>query len=164
MPLLLRISYQQSNSVHRELKTITQLVPSVRVDRDCNAVLAGCGESHGAFHLLAHWHYSAGGMLEWPRGAVQIVRFRWSKTIVRSNYTERGRASEPASSQSADGAGPPRCPTQRAGIAPPHAEGDGLSGVASDRESNAFISVPASFVGGVPVTRARNPWAMPEAT
>ena len=49
----------------------------------------------------------------------------------------------------------PRCSTQRAGIAPPRAEGDKLS---------AFISVPASFVGGVPLTRAMNPWAMPEAS
>ena len=70
---------------------------------------------------------------------------------------------QPASSQSADGAGP-RCSTQRAGIAPPHAEGDGLSGVTSEWESNAFISGPTAFVGGVPVTRARNPWAMPEAS
>src|SRR4029077_1288399 len=38
--------------------------------------------------------------------------------------------------------------TQRAGIAP----------------LRAFISVPASFVGGVPLTRAMNPWAMPEAS
>src|SRR6476620_7385593 len=38
---------------------------------------------------------------------------------------------------------PPRCSTQCAG-APPRAEGDRLS---------AFISVPASFVGGVPMTR-----------
>ena len=58
----------------------------------------------------------------------------------------------------------PRCRTQRAGIAPPHAEGDRSSGVTSDRESNAFISVPASFVGGVPLTRAMNPWPMPEAS
>src|SRR5216684_9217576 len=58
---------------------------------------------------------------------------------------------------------PSRCSTQRAGIAPPHAEGDGLSGVTSDRESFAFISVPA-FVGGVPLTRAMIPWAMPEAS
>jgi hypothetical protein len=70
---------------------------------------------------------------------------------------------QPASSQSADGAGP-RCSTQRAGTAPPHAEGDELSGVTSDRESNAFISVPASLTGGLPLTRARNPWAMPEAS
>jgi len=70
----------------------------------------------------------------------------------------------PASSQSADGAGPPRCSTQRAGIAPPHAEGDGLSGATSDRETFAFISGPAGVVGGVPLTRAMNPWAMPEAS
>ncbi len=35
-----------------------------------------------------------------------------------------------------------RCSTQRAGIAPPHAAGDGLSGVTSDGESFAFISGP----------------------
>ena len=50
----------------------------------------------------------------------------------------------------------PRCSTQRAGITRPHAEGDGLSGVTSDRELNAFNSVPASFVGSVPLTRAMN--------
>jgi hypothetical protein len=54
--------------------------------------------------------------------------------------------------------------TQRAGVAPPHAEGDASSGVTSAGEANAFNSVPASFVGGVPVTRAMNPWAMPEAS
>ena len=59
---------------------------------------------------------------------------------------------------------PRGCSTQRAGIAPLHTEGDGLSGVTSDRELNAFNSVPASFVGGVPLTRAMNPWAMPEAS
>ena len=58
---------------------------------------------------------------------------------------------------------PPRCSTQRAGIAPPHAEGDGLSGATSDGEFG-FISGPAAFVGGVPLTRAMNPWAMPEAS
>jgi hypothetical protein len=58
----------------------------------------------------------------------------------------------------------PRCSTQRAGIAPPHAEGDGLSGATSDRETFAFISGPARVVGGVPLTRAMNPWAMPEAS
>ena len=41
----------------------------------------------------------------------------------------------------------PRCSTQRA-----------------DRELSAFISGLASFVGGVPLTRAMNPWAMPEAS
>ena len=58
----------------------------------------------------------------------------------------------------------PQCSTQRAGITPPRAEGDGLSGVTSDRESFAFISAPACCVGGVPLTRAKNPWAMPEAS
>jgi hypothetical protein len=57
----------------------------------------------------------------------------------------------------------PRCSTQRAGIAPPHAAGEGLSGATSDGEFG-FISGPAAFVGGVPLTRARNPWAMPEAS
>jgi hypothetical protein len=51
----------------------------------------------------------------------------------------------------------PRCLTQRAGIASPHAEGDELSGVIRDGEVNAFISGPAAFVGGMPLTRARNP-------
>src|SRR5206468_7091076 len=50
----------------------------------------------------------------------------------------------------ADRAGPRKCSTQRAGIAPPHAEGDGLSGATSDRETFAFISGPAGVVGGVP--------------
>ena len=63
---------------------------------------------------------------------------------------------QPASSQSADGAGP-RCSTQRAGIAPPHAEGDGLSGATFDGETFAFICGPAGVVGGVPLTRAMNP-------
>ena len=53
---------------------------------------------------------------------------------------------------------------QRAGIALPHAEGEELSGVTSDGETFAFISAPAGVVGGVPLTRARNPWAMPEAS
>ena len=57
-----------------------------------------------------------------------------------------------------------RCSTQRAGIALPHAEGDVLSGVTRKGEVNAFISGPAGFVGGVPLTRARNPWAIPEAS
>src|SRR4029450_4882858 len=57
----------------------------------------------------------------------------------------------------------PRCSTQRAGVAPPHAEGDGSSGVTSGRESNAFISVPAGGTGSGPLTRARNPW-VPEAS
>jgi hypothetical protein len=51
----------------------------------------------------------------------------------------------------------PRCLTQRASFASPHAERDVLSGVTRDREVNAFISGPAAFVGGVPLMRARNP-------
>jgi hypothetical protein len=62
---------------------------------------------------------------------------------------------QPASSQRPTAQ--PRCSTQRAGIASPHAEGDGLSGVTRDGEANAFISGPAAFVGGVPLMRARNP-------
>ena len=53
---------------------------------------------------------------------------------------------------------------QRAGIAPPQVASDGLSGATSDGETFAFISAPAGVVGGVPLTRARNPWAMPEAS
>jgi len=55
-------------------------------------------------------------------------------------------------------------PRHRAGIAPPHAEGDGLSGATFDGGTFAFISGPAAFVGGVPLTRAMIPWAMPEAS
>ena len=53
---------------------------------------------------------------------------------------------------------------QRAGIALPHAEGEELSRVTCDGEAFAFISTPAGVVGGVPLIRARNPWAMPEAS
>jgi hypothetical protein len=77
--------------------------------------------------------------------------------VEKTSYSPFHR--QPAASQSADGAGfPARCSTQRAGIASPHAAGDGWSGVTSDREAFAFISVPAGFVGGVPVTRAMIPW------
>jgi hypothetical protein len=47
--------------------------------------------------------------------------------------------------------------SQRAGIAPPHAESDGLNGATSDGETFAFICGPAGVVGGVPLTRAMNP-------
>ena len=70
-----------------------------------------------------------------------------------------------------------RCSTHEAGHSPRQVEGDGLSGVAGDGAlsgvtgdgwlsgvTSDFISVPASFVGGVPVTRAMNPWAMPVAS
>src|SRR5258708_19901978 len=55
-----RISYPAR--IYRELKTITLLAPFDRANRNRIAVLAGCGESHGAFHLLGHRHYSAGGI------------------------------------------------------------------------------------------------------
>ena len=51
-----------------------------------------------------------------------------------------------------------------AGITPPHAEGDRLSGVTCDGETFAFISGPVGVVGGLPLTRAMIPWAMPEAS
>src|SRR4029077_14171951 len=76
--------------------------------------------------------------------------------------TKRRPTAQAGEPQNADRKGP-RCSTQRAGIAPPHAEGDGLSGATSDGEFG-FISGPAAFVGGVPLTRAMNPWAMPEAS
>jgi hypothetical protein len=79
------------------------------------------------------------------------------------DYAARGPVIQARVSQKAYRKGP-RCLTQRAGIASPHAEGDGLSGATSDRETFAFISVPAGVVGGVPLTRAINPWAMPEAS
>ena len=79
-------------------------------------------------------------------------------------YFTPARASSPASSQSAARAGLPPYSTQRAGNPRPLAEDDGLSGVPSEREAFAFISAPACCVGGVPLTRAMNPWAMPEAS
>ena len=82
---------------------------------------------------------------------------------MRSEYAARGPVIQARVSQKAYRKWP-RYLTQRAGIASPHAEGDGLSGVTSDRESFAFISGPAGVVGGVPLTRAMNPWAMPEAS
>ena len=86
-----------------------------------------------------------------PRNKTQGIKTYLVKTVDATHFRSRPRR-------------PARCSTQRAGIAPPHAEGDELSGATSDRESNAFFSAPACSVGGVPVTRARNPWAMPEAS
>src|SRR5262249_32047288 len=75
-----------------------------------------------------------------------------------------------------------RCSSYEAGIPPRHAEEEGVSGVAADGalcgvtgdgglsgttsegESYTFISVPPSFACITPVTRARNPWAMPDAS
>ena len=58
----------------------------------------------------------------------------------------------------------PRCSTQRAGILPPHAAGDELSGVTRDGALGGVSSGPASFPDGVPLTRAMIPWAMSEAS
>src|SRR6266436_3106547 len=77
-------------SVHREIKTITYLAPFVCTDRDCNAVLAGCGESHGAFHLLGHRHYSAGGMDGASDGGVGRTNGRGSRRIIECHVWERG--------------------------------------------------------------------------
>jgi hypothetical protein len=78
------------------------------------------------------------------------------REIVRSNYAATSARACAGSSKSASRAGP-RCSTQRAGIASPHAEGDGLSGATFDGETFAFICGPAGVVGGVPLTRAMNP-------
>ena len=52
--------------------------------------------------------------------------------------------SRPASSQSTDDAGPTqRWSTQRAGIALPHAAGDGLSGATGDEGLSGATDVPA---------------------
>jgi hypothetical protein len=97
-------------------------------------------------------------------GAVGMPVLIWGCSSVRSNYAATPASHPSPASHKAPTAQAPDAQLQRAGIAPPHAEGDGLSGVASAGELFGFISVPASFVGGVPVTRAMNPWAMPEAS
>src|SRR5262249_44531931 len=59
------------------------------------------------------------------------------------------------------------CSTHEAGFSARNLEahGDGaLSGVTRDGESFAFISVPASFDGDMPLTRTRIPCSMPEAS
>ena len=72
----------------------------------------------------------------------------WGYSSVRSNYAaRRPRIQARRRREAPDDAGPPDAQTQRAGIAP-----------------CAFISVPACFVGGVPLTRAMIPWATPEAS
>ena len=38
------------------------------------------------------------------------------------------------------------------------------AGIAISDGEFGFISGPAAFVGGLPLTRAMNPWAMPEAS
>ena len=77
--------------------------------------------------------------------------------IVRSNYAARRPGHLGPDRHKGRQLRPPRCSTQRAGIAPPHAEGDGSSGATFDGETFAFICGPAGVVGGVPLTRAMNP-------
>ena len=102
---------------------------------------------------------SAGDSLREP------VRIRLFGKFFHARFDSfaHSRIRGPASLRSADGTGP-RCLTQRAGVTPPHAEGDWLSGATSDGETFAFSSGPAGVVGGVPLTRAMNPWAMPETS
>src|SRR5438034_4310336 len=139
----------------------------------CVSALDSKGEQSG---LLTHTATTEGVSLRWHRRIARLLaarmaarrRLHGSVPLIERDRALKLRSTSakhpgPASSQSADGAGP-RCSTQRAGIAPPHAEGDGLSGATSDRETFAFISGPAGVVGGVPLTRARIPWAMPEAS
>jgi len=64
----------------------------------------------------------------------------------KTSATTRRIAEETSANYFTRSSNPP-CSTQRAGIA-----------------CFAFISGPAAFVGGVPLTRAMNPWAMPEAS
>ena len=114
--------------------------------------------------------YLFNGNLDLSSGHISVVRRRSHRSV---RLIERNRelelrqyarhASGPHRHEAPDDAGP-QCLTQRAGTAPLHAEGDGLSGVTSDGELLAFISARASCVGGVPVTRPMNPWPMPEAS
>ena len=50
---------------------------------------------------------------------------------------------------------------QRSGVAPPQAERDELSGVTGDGGLSGGVT---SDAGGLPLTRAMNPWSMPEAS
>src|SRR2546423_8127837 len=54
--------------------------------------------------------------------------------------------------------------SQRAGIASPHSAGAGLSGVTGDDGLSGATGVPVALPDGLPVARAINPWAMPEAS
>ena len=87
------------------------------------------------------------------RNALRELEFN---AVVRSIEATRGLAIPARVPQDADREGSD-CSTQRAGIASPHAAGEGLSGATSDRETFGFISGPAGVVGGVPLTRAMNP-------
>src|SRR5438309_4672870 len=76
--------------IYREVKTITLLAPFDRANRDRIAVLAGCGESHRAFHLLGHRHYSAGGMDGTRDRGVGRANGRRSRRVIECHVRERG--------------------------------------------------------------------------
>ena len=97
------------------------------------------------------------------REALHVVRFRPFNAIVRSKYTARGPVIQARVSQKAYCKWP-RYLTQRASFASPHAEGDGLSGVTGDEGLSGATGVPVALPDGLPVARAINPWAMPEAS
>ena len=97
------------------------------------------------------------------RAALHVVRFRSFNAIVGSKYTARGPVIQARVPQKAYCKWP-RYLTQRAGIASPHAAGDGLSGVTGDDGLSGATGVPVALPDGLPVARAINPWAMPEAS
>ena len=98
-------------------------------------------------------------------GAERLFEYcgKRSKPIVRSNYASRGPGISPRRHKVRTARASPLL-TQRAGIASPHAEGDGLSGVAGDDGLNGATGAPVALPDGLPVARAMNPWAMPEAS
>ena len=139
------------------------------MQRNATAAIVGVSRLIASVHITLSLlcgeqkRQNAARVKYWEIIARNLKKRGWSLGYV-SALDSNGRTIWIVDAHRGDGAGPPRCSTQRAGIAPPHAEGDGLSGVTSERESNAFISVPAGVAGGVPLTRAMNPWAMPEAS
>jgi hypothetical protein len=82
-------------------------------------------------------------MLEWPRGAVHIVRFLQSNALVRSNYAAQELAIQARAVTRRRRRGFPRWSIQRAGIVFPHAEGDELRRVTGDDGLVGVTSVPA---------------------
>ena len=110
--------------------------------------------------------FSAGtvGLSESIRHNESKPHLNKSSTIVRSNYASRGPGIQARAVTKCRRRGPPPLLTQRAGIASPHAEGDGLSGVTGDAGLNGATGTPAAFPDGLPLARAMNPWAMPEAS
>ena len=138
------------------------------MQRNATAAIVGVSRLIASVHITLSLlcgeqkRQNAARVKYWEIIARNLKKRGWSLGYV-SALDSNGRTISIVDAHRGDGAGPPRCSTQRAGIAPPHAAGEGLSGATSDGEFG-FISGPAAFVGGVPLTRARNPWAMPEAS